>query len=85
MSLIDDLRAVVGAAHVLQGDLPAYELDWRKRYRGHACAVVRPGSSAEVAAVLKICAAQRVAVVTQGGNTGLVARRCRIHRARSCC
>ena len=72
MSLIDDLRAVVGAAHVLQGDLPAYELDWRKRYRGHACAVVRPGSSAEVAAVLKICAAQRVAVVTQGGNTGLV-------------
>jgi len=72
MSLIDDLRAVVGAAHVLQGDLPAYELDWRKRYRGHSCAVVRPGSSAEVAAVLKICAAQRVAVVTQGGNTGLV-------------
>ena len=72
MSLIDDLRAVVGAAHVLQGDLPAYELDWRKRYRGHARAVVRPGSSAEVAAVLRICAAEHVAVVTQGGNTGLV-------------
>jgi FAD/FMN-containing dehydrogenase len=72
MSVIDALRAVVGDAHVLAGELPAYEHDWRKRYRGHARAVVRPGSSAEVAAVLRICAAEHVAVVTQGGNTGLV-------------
>jgi FAD/FMN-containing dehydrogenase len=73
MSLIDALRAIVGAAHVLnEGDLGGYELDWRKRYRGRALAVVRPGSPSEVAAVVRACAAHRVAIVTQGGNTGLV-------------
>jgi FAD/FMN-containing dehydrogenase len=73
MSLIDALRAAVGAAHVLaDGDLPAYEVDWRRRFRGRARAVVRPASSAEVAAVITACAAHGVAVVAQGGNTGLV-------------
>ncbi|KQW36294.1 FAD-binding oxidoreductase [Rhizobacter sp. Root404] len=73
MTLIDDLRAAVGAAHVLvDGDLSGYEVDWRKRYRGRARAVVRPGSTAEVAAVLRACAAHGTAIVPQGGNTGLV-------------
>jgi FAD/FMN-containing dehydrogenase len=70
---LDALRACVGSAQVLtQGDLSAYEVDWRKRWRGKALAVVRPGSTAEVAAVVRACAAQGAAVVTQGGNTGLV-------------
>lgn len=73
MSFLDDLRAVVGAAHVLEGDdLAAYELDWRKRYRGHALAVARPASTPEVAALVRACIAHRVTIVTQGGNTGLV-------------
>ncbi len=73
MSLVETLRGIVGAPQVLcDGDLTAYELDWRKRYRGRALAVVRPGSTAEVAAVVKACAAQGTAIVTQGGNTGLV-------------
>jgi FAD/FMN-containing dehydrogenase len=73
MSLFDDLRAIVGAAHVLnEGDLSGYELDWRKRYRGRALAVVRPGSTAEVAAVVRAAGAHGVPIVTQGGNTGLV-------------
>jgi len=70
---LDALRTVVGAAQVLtDGDLSAYELDWRKRFRGKALAVVRPGSTAEVAAVMRLCAERGVPVVTQGGNTGLV-------------
>jgi FAD/FMN-containing dehydrogenase len=73
MTLIDELRAAVGAAHVLvDGDLSGYEIDWRKRYRGRARAVVRPGSTAEVAAVVRACAANGTAIVPQGGNTGLV-------------
>ena len=72
-ALLADLRGCVGAAQVLtQGDLSAYELDWRKRWRGRALAVVRPGSTEEVAAVVRACAAQGVAIVAQGGNTGLV-------------
>ncbi len=79
-ALLDQLRATVGAAHVLtEGDLSAWEQDWRKRDRGRALAVVRPGSTAEVAAVVQACIAQRarqplepVSIVPQGGNTGLV-------------
>ncbi len=73
MSLVDALRAAVGAPQVLvDGDLSAYEIDWRKRYPGHALAVVRPGSTDEVAAVVTLCAMHGVAIVPQGGNTGLV-------------
>ncbi|MBN8748804.1 putative FAD-linked oxidoreductase [Xylophilus ampelinus] len=71
-SLIDDLRAIVGASHVLtDGDLSAWEQDWRKRARGKALAVVRPGSTDEVARVVKACAAAGTSIVAQGGNTGL--------------
>ena len=70
------LRSIVGDAHVLchedGTDLSAYEQDWRKRHHGRALAVVRPCSTQEVAAVVQACAAARVTVVPQGGNTGLV-------------
>ena len=73
MSLIDVLRSIVGDANVLvDGDLSAYEVDWRKRYRGRALAVVRPASTGEVAALVKACGAHGTSIVTQGGNTGLV-------------
>ncbi|KPF47733.1 hydroxyacid dehydrogenase [beta proteobacterium AAP121] len=72
-ALLATLRGLVGAANVLhEGDLSAWEQDWRRRWRGKALAVVRPGSTAEVAAVLRACAAAGVSVVPQGGNTGLV-------------
>lgn len=67
------LRSIAGTMNVLvDGDLSAYELDWRKRSRGKALAVVRPANTSEVAAVVKACAAAGVSIVTQGGNTGLV-------------
>ena len=75
--LLARLRAAVGAAHVLThedpgADLSAWEQDWRKRAHGRALAVVRPGSTAEVAAVVRACAEAGVCLVPQGGNTGLV-------------
>ena len=73
--LLHSLREAVGAQQVLtadMADLAAYEQDWRRRQRGRALAVVRPGSTAEVAAVVSACAAAGVAIVPQGGNTGLV-------------
>jgi len=67
------LRERVGEAGLLVGgDLSAYERDWRKRYPGRALAVARPASTDEVAAVMRLCHEHRVAVVPQGGNTGLV-------------
>ncbi len=70
--LLATLRQTVGASHVLtEGDLTAWEQDWRRRARGKALAVVRPGSTQEVAAVVRACAAAGTAIVPQGGNTGL--------------
>ena len=72
-SLIEQLTQIIGKANVLvDGDLSAYELDWRKRSRGKALAVARPANTQEVAAIVKACAACGVSIVTQGGNTGLV-------------
>ena len=72
-ALLPALRAIVGGTHVLtDGDLTGYELDWRKRERGKALAVVRPASTAQVAAVVKACAEAGVSIVPQGGNTGMV-------------
>ena len=71
--LIHTLRLLIGEQHVLtEGDLSSYEQDWRKRTRGKALAVVRPGNTHEVAEVVKACAAAGVSIVPQGGNTGLV-------------
>jgi len=71
--LLESLRAIVGPANVLtDGDLAGYEVDWRKRYRGKALAVVRPGSTDEVAQVVAACARHGTSIVPQGGNTGLV-------------
>ncbi|MDG5975088.1 fad linked oxidase domain-containing protein [Hydrogenophaga taeniospiralis CCUG 15921] len=77
ITLLNDLRQIVGAPHVLTHedpatDLSAWERDWRQRAHGRALAVVRPGSTAEVAAVVKACAAAGASIVPQGGNTGLV-------------
>ena len=73
-TVIETLADIVGAAHVLTGeDASGYEQDWRRRAQGRALCVVRPGSTQEVASVVQACAAARVAIVPQGGNTGLVA------------
>ncbi|MGZ5157136.1 MAG: FAD-binding oxidoreductase [Caldimonas sp.] len=73
MSLLEQLRASVGAAQVLSdGDLSAWEVDWRKRFHGCALAVVRPATTEQVATVVRLCAAHGAGVVAQGGNTGLV-------------
>jgi FAD/FMN-containing dehydrogenase len=76
-ALISALRKICGDAHVLTADdsgidLSPWEQDWRKRVRGRALAVVRPGTPQEVAAVVKACAQTGTPIVPQGGNTGLV-------------
>lgn len=73
-ALASDLVAAIGSDHVLvDDDLRAgYEVDWTGRYRGPSVAVVRPGTTAEVAAALQVCASHEAHVVTQAGNTGLV-------------
>jgi len=70
--MLEKLIEIVGASHVLTGEqAQPYLVDWRGRYKGAARAVVRPGTTEEVAAVVKCCVAHHVPIVTVGGNTGL--------------
>ena len=65
--------ALIGENNVLTApqDTAPYTVDWRKQFRGEAQCVLRPASTAEVAAVVALCAREGIAVVPQGGNTGL--------------
>jgi FAD/FMN-containing dehydrogenase len=67
------LTEIVGKSNVLTApeDTKPYFTDWRRQYTGSAECVVRPGSTAEVSRVVALCAHEGVAVVPQGGNTGL--------------
>ena len=67
------LRDVVGDAGLVTdpAGMAGYLTDWRNAYSGTAAAVVRPGSTEEVAAAVRACRDAGLAVVPQGGNTGL--------------
>jgi len=72
-TLLARLTGAVGAPHVVTAasDMESFLADWRGRYRGNALAVVLPGTTEDVAAVVRACAAEGAAIVPQGGNTGL--------------
>jgi D-lactate dehydrogenase (cytochrome) len=71
---LEKIKGVVGAKGWIDDPdlLEPYLVEARGLYRGATHAVVRPASTAEVAAVVRICAAHRLPIVPQGGNTGLV-------------
>ena len=72
-SIVNALKAVVGEDHVLTRpeDVEGYLTDWTGQYRATAPAVARPACTAEVAELIKLCNARNIAVVPQGGRTGL--------------
>lgn len=72
--VMSDLREVVGGDQLLVDPVvrAQHETDWTGRFTGSTRAVIRPSSAVEIAAVIGICRSNGVAVVPQGGNTGLV-------------
>lgn len=72
---LDELKGIVGPNHVITDSdiLAARSIDYTGRYRGTATALVRPGSAAQVAEVLRVCRAAGAHVTVQGGRTSLVA------------
>src|SRR4029077_6565494 len=71
--LLSRLSGIVGERGLITdpGDMEPYLVDWRGFYRGVAPAIVRPANTAEVAAVVRLCAETRTGIVPQGGNTGM--------------
>ncbi len=72
-SALDAIANIVGAKGVVSaGDQAPFLSEWRGRWPGEAAMVVTPASTAEVSAIVKICAENNIAITPQGGNTGLV-------------
>ncbi|MBI3454120.1 MAG: FAD-binding oxidoreductase [Rhodospirillales bacterium] len=71
---LDRIKAAVGPKGLIgdPADMTPHLVEQRGIYRGKAALVVRPASTAEIAQVVAICAEAGLAIVPQGGNTGLV-------------
>jgi len=70
--LADRLRAIVGERGLVEAAAQEpFVVDWRGQYRGRAAAVVKPATTDEVSRVVALLAAERIAMVPQGGNTSL--------------
>ena len=73
-ALIDALAGTLGPKGIVTdpADIAPWETDWRRRFHGHAPAILAPASTREVAAVVAAAAAHRVPLVPQGGNSSMV-------------
>lgn len=73
MTSLSSLAEIVGPSACLTdaADVAPYAIDWRGAYKGTPAAVVKPNSTEQVAAVVRRCAAEGVAIVPAGGRTGL--------------
>ena len=71
---IAELKSLLGSDRISEDEdiIKTYSDDWTGRYRGSARAVISPQSTDEVAEILNWCSTNRVGVVPQGGNTGMV-------------
>jgi FAD/FMN-containing dehydrogenase len=71
-SVIGRIAEIVGAQNLLTHprDVQSYVSDWRGVYQGATPAVVRPATTEEIAAIVRLCAETRTPLVPQGGNTG---------------
>jgi FAD/FMN-containing dehydrogenase len=72
--LVARFRAIVGDKYAVTdaADIAPYVTEERDLFHGKSPLVLRPGSTAEVAAICKLASEHRIALVPQGGNTGLV-------------
>jgi len=73
-AILERMAGIVGAKNIVTDAdaMVPYLKEWRDLFRGKAQGIVRPGSTAEVAELVKLAAETGTTLVPQGGNTGLV-------------
>lgn len=71
---VDAFVRIVGEENAVRDadEMAPYLVEWRDRYHGKAALVLKPGTTEEVAAILRLANETQTAIVPQGGNTGLV-------------
>jgi len=74
VALLDDLRAILGSRGCVESEeeKAPYLVDFRDYYHGATPLIARPETTGELAAVVRRCARDSVAIVPQGGNTGMM-------------
>lgn len=70
-SIISSIEAILGADNVMKDDIEAYRTDWLRMYK-KGSVVCFPKSTSQLSKLLAFCNLEKVKVVPQGGNTGLV-------------
>uniref|UniRef100_UPI00404715EE FAD-binding oxidoreductase n=1 Tax=Polynucleobacter sp. TaxID=2029855 RepID=UPI00404715EE len=70
---LEECREIIGGGYVYTStiDKNPYLTDWNKRFSGEAIAVLKPKDVGEVSALVSLCRLYKIAIVPQGGNTGL--------------
>ena len=73
-AVLDAIRAIVGDRGMVTdaAETAEYARDWRRLYQGRTEALIRPATTEELAAVVKLCAATKTPIVPQGGRTSMV-------------
>src|SRR5476651_735377 len=81
MSVLDRLKDAVGAKGFSSDpdEIAPHLEEWRSKYHGHSPLLLKPATTAEVSAILRLCNDSGTALVTQGGNTGLVGGQIPLH------
>ena len=81
MTVLDRLKDAVGPKGFSEdpAEIAPHLEEWRSKYKGHTPLLLKPGSTTEVSAILRLCHETGTAVVTQGGNTGLVGGQIPLH------
>ena len=69
---ISHFKSILPATTILQSDLEPYNTDWLNKYHGSSKLVLFPKTTQHVSSILSYCNKEKIAVVPQGGNTGLV-------------
>jgi FAD/FMN-containing dehydrogenase len=81
MTVLDRLKDAVGAKGFSTdpNEIAPHLEEWRGKYHGHSSLLLKPASTVEVSSILRICNENATALVTQGGNTGLVGGQIPLH------
>src|SRR5258706_575717 len=81
MTVLERLKDAVGAKgfSTEASEIAPHLEEWRGKYHGHSPLLLKPATAAEVSAILRICNDTGTALVTQGGNTGLVGGQIPLH------
>ena len=67
-----DLEFFSSVCSMTQQDVESFNIDWTRKYRGQSQCVLKPKTSLQVSKILEYCHLNSIAIVPQGGNTGLV-------------